>query len=88
MAADEQAEGAAAEQAAMQEATQGKPGETGYLGPGQAVETGAGALAQAQAKIDAKEDPLGWIKAAILRSASRSPSGSCGPEARISPTPS
>ena len=62
MSADEQAEVAAAEQAAMQEATQGKPGETGYLGPGQAVETGAGALAQAQAKIDAKEDPLGWIK--------------------------
>jgi hypothetical protein len=42
----------------------GKPGETGYIGPGKGI-TKAGQLAaygQIQAKIDAKDDPLAFIK--------------------------
>jgi uncharacterized membrane protein len=61
LSADEAAALASYEQAKLAEATAGKPGQTGYSPPGQGL-SAAGAYAQAQAKIDAQGDPLGWIK--------------------------
>jgi len=61
LTADEKAALAAYEQAKLQEATAGKAGVTGYSPPGQGL-SAAGAYAQAQAKIDAQEDTLSWIK--------------------------
>jgi hypothetical protein len=61
----EEAEALAAyEQAKLAEATAGKAGATGYVGPGQALSSAGAkaAYAQAQAKLDAQGDPLGWIK--------------------------
>jgi len=55
---------AAYEQAKLAEATAGKPGATGYVGPGQALSS-AGAMTaykQAQDKLDKRDDPLGWLK--------------------------